>query len=87
VLWIDERVKACADAFVLLLLQMLWWGIDKTMAELFARHPSADDFGGNPMDVFRGVINGCAYGPNQTPRSMGLYGGWYMIEFCPGEFV
>jgi hypothetical protein len=59
---------------VSLLLQMLWWGIDKTLAELFARHPLVDDFEGNPMDAFRGVIDGRAYGPNQTPRSVGLYG-------------
>jgi hypothetical protein len=39
------------------------------------------------MDRFRGVIDGGAYGPNQMPRSMGLYGGRYMIEFRPGEFV
>jgi hypothetical protein len=66
---------------------MLWWGIDKTLAELFARHLSAHDFEGNPMDVFWGVIDGRAYGPNQTPRSLGLYGGQYTIKFRPGEFV
>jgi hypothetical protein len=62
-------------------------GIDEMLAELFVRHPSADDFEGNPMDVFRGVIDGHAYGPNQMPRSLGLYRGWYMIEFHPGELV
>ena len=62
---------------------MLWWGIDETLAELFAHHPSADDFEGNPMDVFRGH----AYEPNQTPRSLELYGGRYTIEFHPGKFV
>ena len=66
-------------------VQMLWWGIDETLAELFARHPSAGDFEGNPMDVFRGVIGGRAYGPNQTPGSLGLYGGRYTVEFRPGE--
>jgi hypothetical protein len=55
-------------------MQMLWWGIDETLAELFARHPSADNFEGNPMDVFWGVIDGRAYGLNQMPRSLGLYG-------------
>jgi hypothetical protein len=68
-------------------MQMLWWGIDETLAELVARHPAADNFEGNPMDVFRGVINGRAYGPNQMPRSLGLYGGRYTIEFRPGELV
>jgi hypothetical protein len=57
----------------------MWWGIDETLLELFARHLSADDFEGNPMDVFRGVIDGHAYGQNQTPRSIGLYRGRYMI--------
>jgi hypothetical protein len=57
------------------------------LAELFACHPSTGDFEGNPMDVFPGVIDGRAYGLNQTPRSLGLYGGRYMIEFFPGEFA
>ena len=74
-----------ANSRLVAFLQMLWWGIDETLAELFARHPSADDFEGNPMDVFRGVIDGRAYGPNQTPRSLGLYGGRYTVEFRPGE--
>jgi hypothetical protein len=68
-------------------VQMLWWGIDETLAELFVRHPSANNFVGNPMDVFRGVIDGRAYGPHQTPRSLGLYGGRCTIEFHLGEFV
>ncbi len=63
------------------------WGMDEMLAELFMRHPLVDDFEGNPMDRFRGVIDGRAYGPNQTPRSMGLYGGRYTIEFRPGEFA
>ncbi len=66
-------------------MQMLWWGIDEMLAELFTRHPSAGDFEGNPVDVFRGVIDGRAYEPNQMPRSLGLYGGLYTIEFHPGE--
>ena len=66
---------------------MLWWGVDKTLVELFMIHPSVEDFEGNPMDAFRGVINGHAYGPNQMPRSIGLYGGRYTIEFHPGECV
>jgi hypothetical protein len=64
---------------------MLWWGIDETLSELFARHLSAANFVGSPMDRFRGVIDGHAHGPNQTPRSLGLYGGRYMTEFRPGE--
>jgi hypothetical protein len=80
-------VEACADLYMSLLFQMLWWGIDKMLVELFAHHPSADDFEGNPMDRFRGVIDGRAYGPTQTPRSMGLYGGRYTIEFRLGEFA
>jgi hypothetical protein len=55
--------------------QMLWWGMDETLAELFARQPSAKDFEGNPRERFRVVIDGVAYGPNRTPRSIGLYGG------------
>jgi hypothetical protein len=37
------------------------------------------------MGRFRGVVDGRAYGPDQTPRSLGLYGGRYTIEFRPGE--
>ena len=55
------------------------------LVELFACHPNAADFEGNPMEVFRGVIHSRAYGPNQTPWSIGLYGGQYTIEFRPGE--
>ncbi len=83
--WIDEPSEFVADTLVLLRLQMLWWGMDETMAELFECHPYADDFKGNLMDIFRGVIDGRAYGPNQTPRIIGLYGGRYTIEFRPGE--
>jgi hypothetical protein len=79
--WLDVPNGCCADAFLLLRAQMLWWGIDETLAELFARHSLAKNFGGNPMDVFRGVVDGHAYGLDQTPRSICLYGGWYMIEF------
>ena len=66
-------------------MKMLWCGIDEMLAELFAHHPSAADFVGNPMGMFRGVIDGRAYGPNQMPRSPGLFGGRYTIEFRPGE--
>ena len=66
-------------------MQMLWWGMDETLAELFERHPSAEDFEGNPMGRFGSEIGGRAYGPNQTPRSIGLYGGRYTVVFRPGK--
>lgn len=72
---------------MLLRSQMLWWGMDETLAELFTHHPLAGDFEGNPMELFWGVIDGHKYGQNQTPRSIGLYGGRYTIEFHPGEFA
>ena len=55
---------------------MLWWGIDEMLAELFAHHLLAEDFEGNPMDIFRGVIDGRVYGPNCTPRSIGYWVVW-----------
>jgi hypothetical protein len=64
---------------------MLWWGVDEMLVELFAHHQSAGDFKENPMDIFLGVIDGRAYGPTQTPRSIGLYGSQYTIEFRLGE--
>ena len=51
---------------------MLCWGMDETLVELFARHPSEEDFEGNPMGQFWAVIDGRAYGLNQTPRNIGL---------------
>ena len=67
--------------------QMLWWGMDEMLAELFACHSSAEDFEGNPMGRFQAVVDGRMYGPDQTPRNIGLYGGWYTIVFRPGECV
>ena len=64
---------------------MLWWGMDETLSELFARHPSSEDFEGNPMGMFQAVIEERTFGPDQTPRDIGLYGGRYTIEFRPGE--
>lgn len=64
---------------------MLWWGIDETLVELFACHLSAEDFEGNPMGRLRAVIDGRAYGLNQTPRNIGLYGGRYTIVFRSGK--
>ena len=66
---------------------MLWWGMDKTLAELFARHSAAEGFDGNPMGVFRAItiISEEEYGPNETPAAIGLYGGRYTVRFYPGE--
>ena len=64
---------------------MLWWGVDETLVELFARHPSKSNFEGNPNDRFRAIIDGVAYGPNRTPGAIGLYGGRYTVEFRPGK--
>ncbi len=41
----------------------------------------------NPMDVFHGKIGGLEYGPDETPGSIGLYGGRYNVVFYPGEFL
>ncbi len=64
---------------------MFWWGVDETLAELFARHPCKGNFEGNPSGRFRAVVDGVAYGPNRTPGTIGLYGGRYTVEFRPGE--
>ena len=55
------------------------------MAELFARHPQASNFDGNPMSVFRAKIGGSEYGPDATPSTIGLYGGQYTVVVNPGE--
>ena len=59
--------------------------MDKTLAELFARHPLCGCFEGNPMDVFGAFIVGEEYGADETPQLLGLYGGRYTIVFRPGE--
>ena len=64
---------------------MLWWGMGKTVAELFTRHPQASNFDGNPMDIFRAEIRGANYGPDAMPNTIGLYGGWYTVVVYPGE--
>jgi hypothetical protein len=66
-------VTSCSR--VVCLPQMLWWGVDETLAELFARHPSKGSFEGNPIDRFQADIDGVSYGPNRTPGALGLYGG------------
>ena len=59
--------------------------MDETLAELFSRHPSCDWFEGNPMDACYAVIAGEGYGADETPESLGLYGGRYTIVFYPGK--
>lgn len=55
------------------------------MAELFARHPSCECFEGNPMDSFSALIAEGEFGADETPESLGLYGGRLTIVFYPGE--
>ena len=43
-------------------------------------------FEGNPMDVFHAKIGDSEYGSDETPGSIGLYGGRYSVVFHPGEF-
>jgi hypothetical protein len=76
----------CANA-LWFVLEMLWGGIDKTMAELLAHHLSVGSFEGNPRGRFRAVIDSVNYGPTCMPGSVGLYGERYTIEFRPGESV
>ena len=59
--------------------------MDETLAELFARLPSRRWFEGNPMDAFYVVIADEEYGADETPESLGLYGGRYTIVFHPGK--
>lgn len=59
---------------------MLWWGMDETVAELFARHPQANNFKGNVMSAFRAEIGVNEYG-------IGLYGGRYTVIVYPGECI
>ena len=67
--------------------QMLWWGLDEMLAELFARHPLAGGFEGNSPDAFCALIGDKEYGLNKTPESIGLYGRRYTIVFRPGEIM
>jgi len=60
--------------------------MDETLVELFARHLSCGWFEGNLMDAFGAFIAGEEYGADETPDSLGLYGGRYTIVFHPGEF-
>ncbi len=66
---------------------MLWWAVDEAVAELFARHPQASNFDGNPMSMFRAKIRVNEYGPDKMPSTIGLYGGWYTVIVYPGECI
>ena len=66
---------------------MLWWGVDETVAELFAHHPQASNFDGNPMSAIRAEIGVNEYGPDETPSTIGLYGGRYTVIVYPGECI
>ncbi len=59
--------------------------MDETLAELFAHHPQASNFDGNPMSVFCAKIRGIDYGPDDTPNTIGLYGGQYTVAVNLGE--
>ena len=66
---------------------MLWWGMDETLAELFAGHSNSPGLEGNPMGWFTAEIEGERFGSNQTLVEIGLFGGRYTIVFQPGELV
>ena len=59
--------------------------MDETLAELFTHHPSSGCFEGNAMGAFHAVKAGEEYGVDETPETLGLYGGHYTIEFHPGK--
>ena len=61
---------------------MLWWGMDKSLVELFAHHPDSLGFEENPLGWFRAEIEG-----KQMRADIGLFGGQYTIVFLPGERV
>ena len=55
------------------------------MAELFARHPQACNFEGNLWSAFSAKIRGSKYGPEETPRTIRLYGEQHTVIINPGE--
>jgi hypothetical protein len=57
------------------------------LAELFARRDNASDYDGNPMNEFSASIEHEEYGPDEMPRTIGLYSGPYTIIFSPGKCV
>ena len=69
------------------MFKMLWWGVDETFEELFARHPQAHKFEGKHYDAFSTKIMWFEYSPDKTPRTIGLYGGRYAVIVNPGECV
>ncbi len=66
---------------------MLWWGMDETVVELFTSHLKACNFEGNPWSAFSTKIRGSKYGPDEMPRTIGLYGGLYTVIVNLGECV
>ena len=68
-------------------VQMLWWGMDEMLAELFACHPNSSGFKGNLPGQFWAEIEGKRFGTNQTVTKIGVFGGRYMIVFLPSESV
>ena len=80
-MWTEHVANHCLP----ILLQMLWWGVDEMLVELFARCSNASDYDGNPMDKFLASIRYEEYRPDETPQTIGLYGGQYIIFFSPGE--
>ena len=59
--------------------------MDETLSELFACHLQASNFDENPMSVICAKIGGNKYGPDETPNTIGLYGGRYTVVVNPGE--
>ena len=64
---------------------MLWWEMDETVAELFARHWQVCNFNGNPWAAFSSKIGGSKYGQDETLRAIGLYRGQCTLIVSPGE--
>ena len=67
--------------------QVLWWGIDNTLVELFARHDYTVQYEGNPADEFCAVVGGVGHGPDKMLEMIGMYGGRLLITFFPGEWI
>ena len=72
-------------------MQDLWWGIEETFAELFARLECAPNFDGNPEDALSADIvltdGKVRYDVAMTPALVGLHGAYYTVLFCPGEYI
>lgn len=63
------------------------WGVDEIFAELFAGMGCASVYDGNPAGELVAIIGGEEYGPRDTLATIGLYGGWYNVDFRPGDLV